>query len=126
MEQDEKLYSIGEVAERCGVTLRALRFYEQKHLISPKRAPEHSRLYTALNIKQIEAVVRCKNWGFSLLEVKGMIAKAPDGIARPTKDQIAAQIEHLRRSRDSLEAAIKLLMEVHSFDAPHASQAQPH
>jgi DNA-binding transcriptional ArsR family regulator len=48
--------TIGEVAEELGFTLRALRFYEEKGLVSPRRSGNR-RLYSPADRRRLEALV---------------------------------------------------------------------
>jgi DNA-binding transcriptional MerR regulator len=63
---------IGEIARTYGVTLRTLRFYEDKGLISPKREGS-ARLYTPVDIKRLQLILLGRKVGFSLREVKQML-----------------------------------------------------
>lgn len=63
---------IGEIARIYGVTLRTLRFYEDKGLIAPKREG-NSRLYSALDLKRLQLILLGRKVGFSLREVKQML-----------------------------------------------------
>ena len=65
--------SIGEIAERYGVTLRTLRFYEDKGLLSPRRKG-NARFYNAKDCANLECILRCKRWGYSLFEIKNMMS----------------------------------------------------
>ncbi len=70
--EQEQLLQIGEVAERLGLTQRALRYYEEKGLIPPpSRMSGGFRLYTAEEVARIERVIQLKNTlGFSLEGIK--------------------------------------------------------
>lgn len=59
------LKSIRETAEATGLTLRALRFYENKHLIKPHRERKH-RLYSAADIERLRKIKRLKACGVRL------------------------------------------------------------
>jgi MerR family transcriptional regulator, repressor of the yfmOP operon len=66
---------IGEVAERTGVTQRALRFYEEKGLLKPPSRMEGGfRLYSEDDVRRVEQIKRLqKLLGFSLAEIKEMV-----------------------------------------------------
>jgi DNA-binding transcriptional MerR regulator len=66
---------IGEVAERTGVTQRALRFYEEKGLLKPPGRMEGGfRLYSEEDVRRVEQIKRLqKLLGFSLAEIKEMV-----------------------------------------------------
>lgn len=60
---------IGDVARHFGLTLRALRFYEDKGLLSPRREGS-ARLYSQKDIARLKLVLLGRRAGFSLREVK--------------------------------------------------------
>ena len=63
---------IGEVSEEFGLTLRALRFYEDKGLITPKRNGV-TRLYSRRDRARLKLILLGKKVGFSLRDVKHLI-----------------------------------------------------
>ncbi|TWG99944.1 DNA-binding transcriptional MerR regulator [Mesorhizobium sp. J18] len=63
---------IGEMAEEFGVTLRALRFYEDKGLIQPKREGI-TRLYTYRDKARLKLILLGRRVGFSLRDIKQII-----------------------------------------------------
>lgn len=63
---------IGEVAKQFGVTLRTLRFYEDKGLLTPKRDGV-MRLYSRRDKARLKLILLGRKVGFSLREVKQMI-----------------------------------------------------
>lgn len=71
-EAEEQYLQIGEVAERLGLTQRALRYYEERGLIPPpSRMSGGYRLYTADEVVRIERIIQLKNvLGFSLEGIK--------------------------------------------------------
>jgi len=63
---------IGEMARTFGVTLRALRFYEDKGLLQPQRDGT-TRLYTRSDRVRLKLILLGRKVGFSLREVKQMM-----------------------------------------------------
>ncbi|UOM36441.1 MerR family DNA-binding transcriptional regulator [Acuticoccus sp. I52.16.1] len=62
-------YTVTQLAEELGLTPRAVRFYESKGLISPKRAGT-TRVYTEHERDRLILVQRGKRLGFSLQDIK--------------------------------------------------------
>ncbi len=60
-------FSISELAEEFGVTHRAIRFYESKGLLSPKRL-NGARIYSRRDRARLHIIVRAKSLGYSLEE----------------------------------------------------------
>lgn len=101
------LLGIGEMARAFNVSQRALRFYEDRGLLTPWRHGA-SRLYGAGERRKLELILRGKRLGFTLAEIVGFVAgkgPAEDALALDP-EQIARQIAHLQRQRDELDAAI--------------------
>lgn len=71
----EPRYQIGEVAQRTGVTQRALRFYEEKGLLQPPERMEGGfRRYSDDDVTRIEFVKKLQDLlGFTLSEIKEMV-----------------------------------------------------
>ena len=63
------LFSVSQLARQLGVTARTIRFYEDKHLISPQRAGT-TRVYTHRDRARLMLILRGKRLGFSLREIK--------------------------------------------------------
>ncbi len=64
-----RLLAITELAQQLGVTARAIRFYEDKGLISPARAGS-SRVYSKRELARMQLILRGKRLGFSLRDIK--------------------------------------------------------
>ncbi|TIX42652.1 MAG: MerR family DNA-binding transcriptional regulator [Mesorhizobium sp.] len=71
-ETGEDLVRIGEMAKKYGVTLRTLRFYEDKGLLNPKRDGS-TRLYTRRDRARLKLILLGRKVGFSLRDVKQMM-----------------------------------------------------
>ena len=68
-DSNEEYTRIGEMAKTFGVTLRTLRFYEDKGLISPKRDGS-TRLYSRRDRARLKLILLGRKVGFSLRDVK--------------------------------------------------------
>jgi DNA-binding transcriptional MerR regulator len=64
-----QFYSVTQLARDLGVTARTIRFYEDKCLISPRRAG-NNRVYTVRDRARMILILRGKKLGFSLREIK--------------------------------------------------------
>ncbi len=68
------MFQIGELAKRCGVTTDTLRFYEKNELIKPAgRSESGYRLYNNENQKQVRFILKAKELGLSLDEIKDLL-----------------------------------------------------
>lgn len=106
-------YLIGDLARDFGVTLRALRFYEDKGLLRPARRGA-VRLYSERDRQRLAIILKGKQFGFTLSEIAGMIARNENDLAgasegltlRLSVEQITEQINHLQAQKRDIEAAI--------------------
>ena len=113
--------TISDMASFYGVSLRTLRFYEDKGLIFPRRQGT-ARFYSANDRIRLELILKGKRLGFSLSEIHSLIASRTtvaqesgpaDLVVSLNSEQVAAQIAHLERQRDELCTAIAELREAH-------------
>lgn len=70
---ENRPHVIGELAERFGVTLRTLRFWEEKGLIRPQRERDRIRSYSAEDVARIAFVVDARRVGFSVDEIRDLL-----------------------------------------------------
>lgn len=103
------IYRIGDLAREFDVSLRTLRFYEDRGLISPQRSG-NTRLYSNEDRQRLSIILLAKNVGFSLIDIQ-YILKAYDGdgdnkdISKLTQ-KFHEQYENLARQRAELDDSI--------------------
>jgi MerR family redox-sensitive transcriptional activator SoxR len=81
-----RLLTIGEVSRRSGVAASALRFYEQRGLISSERAGSGHRRYPRPVLRRIAFIVFAQRVGLSLDEIAGELARLPSERAPTRRD----------------------------------------
>ena len=113
--QNDQLWSIRDVATHYNVTLRALRFYEDRGLIRSHREGMN-RLYDSSARGRLEVVLKGKQLGFTLTEIRDLIEVGNGGGSTAFQlaledDQILQQIEMLKQQRTSIDRAIDELRE---------------
>jgi MerR family copper efflux transcriptional regulator len=71
---DSEHVQIGDVAERTGLSLRTIRWYEEVGLVPPSaRTSGGFRLYTDADIERLELVKRMKPLDFTLEEMRDLL-----------------------------------------------------
>ena len=93
-------YSIAELAAEFGITTRAIRFYEEKELLSPRRVGS-ARVYSAADRVTLKLILRGKRLGFSLAESRDIIALYDP--ARGNKKQLQSLLDKILEKRAQLE-----------------------
>ena len=73
------MYTVTELANRCGTTPHAVRYYTRKGLLRPKRNPDNGyRLYRLSEISWLRFVRQAKNLGYTLNEIKEIMHDVDD------------------------------------------------
>jgi MerR family redox-sensitive transcriptional activator SoxR len=111
-----ELLTISEVSRRSGVKASALRFYEDRGLISSERAGSGHRRYRRPVLRRIAFIVFAQRVGLTLEEVGAELAKLPADRVPTSRDwsrlssgwraRIDARIAELERLRDGLTECI--------------------
>jgi DNA-binding transcriptional MerR regulator len=110
------LYSVTELAEELGITPRAIRFYETKGLIKPRRAGT-TRVYTYRDRVRMQLILRGKRLGFSLADIKEYLDMY-DVDPSQTKQvelllkKVDRRIGELEQQREDLETTLAELDEM--------------
>lgn len=115
---ERTVFTIGELARDFGVTLRALRFYENKGLLSPQREGLN-RLYSQRDRDRLELILRGKKLGFTLSEIQELVAADEGGPTDPTtlnlsREKCLEQIELLKRQRAELDEGLAELARIYA------------
>lgn len=112
---DETL-PIGTVAERSGLAVSALRFYEDHGLISSTRTAGNQRRFARDVLRRLAVIRAAQHVGFSLDDIRTMLAEVPedhhvtaaewDRLASGWRPMIDERIRTLERLRDRLDRCI--------------------
>ena len=111
-----ELLSIGALAERTGVAASALRFYEERGLISAQRTAAGHRQYPRPVIRRVAFIVFAQRVGMSLEEIRTELARLPADrvpnrrdwarLSRGWTARIDERIDELERLRAGLTECI--------------------
>lgn len=107
---------IGTVAAQAGVNIRTLRFYEREGVIPrPERKPSGYRIYPAETISLVRFVKRAQMLGYTLREVKELLALRQGGggacadVQRNAAEKLAGVEARIRELQAIAGALSKLL-----------------
>lgn len=108
--------SIGALAERTGLAVSAIRYYEAQGLIEPWRNAGGQRRFQRSDLRRLSFVMIAQQFGFTLPQIRAELDRLPGG-RTPTKADWArisagfrarldAKIDTLTRLRDNLDGCI--------------------
>ena len=107
----DETYLIGDLAREFNVSLRTLRFYEDRGLIKPKRKGM-TRLYSSRDRARFALILKGKRMGFTLTEIQAMVDAEEQVEAVGTVDlamsleRIDEQIGYLVKQKEDIEKAL--------------------
>lgn len=113
MPQLDRTYTISELAREFGVTARALRFYEDKGLLTPRR-DGLNRVYSHRDRGRLQLIIRGKRVGLSLIEIRELLDLYKidqRAQAQAALKKYKARIVALEQQRDDIDAAIESLQQ---------------
>ena len=101
----ERWLGPSEMAERLGVSPKALRVYEREGLVAPGRSAAGWRAYGPAQAARLHQIMALRGLGLSLKQIKALLIDDQASLA----DVLALQRDSLAAQRGKLEAAIALL-----------------
>lgn len=109
--------AIGEVAQKTGLKVPTIRFYEQEGLLAaPKRAANGRRVYSDADVRRLAFIRHARALGFELDDVRSLLKLADhpdrscadaDRIARQHLGDIEARLVQLRALKRELTRVLQ-------------------
>lgn len=102
------VYTVTELANRCGTTPHAVRYYTRMGLLRPERNPENGyRLYQGSEIPWLKFVRQAKSLGYTLKEIKEIMHNADDNKS-PCPKVREILMERITENRQRLDELVTL------------------
>ena len=126
---DHRTYSIRQLCREFGATARALRFYEDKGLLTPARKGQ-TRVYDARDRARLKLILRGRRIGFTLQEIQEMLDLYDRKDHNVHQMAVAlprhrAQIAALRQQLEDIEGAIQTAEEACQWMEKTLSEHRP-
>ncbi|MDO8699237.1 MAG: MerR family DNA-binding transcriptional regulator [Rhodoferax sp.] len=124
-----ELFGITELCREFGITLRALRFYEDKGLLAPRRV-NGARVYTRRDRARLALILRAKAIGSSLSEIKRYLDLYGDqGEGRVQQlsfviERTDAEIIELEKKRAQIDETLAELRVINASCRKHLAERQ--
>ena len=110
------LLPIGELARRTGLSVSAIRYYEEKGLVEALRTGGNQRRFLRSDIRRLSFILIAQKLGLSLTDIDAALGSLPQGrtpnaadwkrISGSVRQRIDAQIAALRKVREDLDGCI--------------------
>ena len=110
------LLPIGDIARRTGLSVSAIRFYEEKGLVEAHRTGGNQRRFLRSDIRRLSFILIAQKLGLSLAEIEEALEGLPQGrtpnaadwamISKGIRQRVDAQIAALEQVRDNLDGCI--------------------
>ena len=110
------ILTIGELARRTGLSVSAIRYYEEKGLIEPLRTSGNQRRFLRADIRRLSFILIAQKLGLSLDEIGEAMAGLPHGRTPDARDwarisgairaRIDSGLERLTKVREDLDGCI--------------------
>lgn len=110
------LLSIGQVAERTGLAVSAVRFYADNALVDVERNESGHRRFRRATIRRISFILICQRLGYSLADIRHQLDSMPNGrtpndadwvrLAETFATEIEQRIASLTQLKDQLDGCI--------------------
>ena len=110
------LVSIGTLAKRTGVAVSAIRYYEERRLLTSLRTAGNQRRFLRSDIRRISFILIAQKLGLGLTQIEAELATLPQGrtptltdwqrISRSMRTALDAKIQLLTRTKQKLDQCI--------------------
>jgi len=117
---------IGEVAERVGLSLRTVRYYEEQGLIRPAgRTPGGFRLYTEERVERLLVIKQMKPLGFTVQQMCDLLTARDEAGHPDAARRREAEVQLAGFATDAAQRCHKLRRELELAEAFAATLARP-
>lgn len=113
---EDRFISIGDLSRRTGAAVSAIRFYEEKGLLTSLRTRGNQRRFLRSDIRRVSFILIAQKLGLALVEIERELSALPQGrtptlgdwerISRSMRDSIDEKIALLELTRRKLDECI--------------------
>ena len=111
MPRGNEVLAIGELAARTGLSVSAIRFYEEKGLVQSFRSSGGQRRFLRSDIRRLSFALIAQQLGFTIPQIAAQLADLPEG-RTPTRADWVRISKDVRRSVDQRIAALERTRDV--------------
>lgn len=102
---------INEASEKTGLSCDTIRYYEKIGLVNPLKK-DYSRDYSLVDIERLEIIVKLKNTGLTLDEIKSLVdldnkIESPSKITDKDREILTFTLDLFKNKKEVLEERLK-------------------
>jgi len=115
MMQNQEYMTVGELAQKFGISIRTLQYYDKENLIKPSaQSSGGRRLYTYKDMVKLHQILSMKYLGFSLEDIKNRLISldTPEEVIEILENQSQILKENIEKLNEALTAINALQIEV--------------
>jgi len=132
LEWNDRELTVGQLAERTGVAVSALHFYERQGLITSWRTSGNQRRYGRHTLRRVALIRIAQRVGVPLAEIRDALAHLPDNrtpvkrdwerLSKHWREELTARIHYMQLLRDSFTECVGC----GCLSIGHCTLANPH
>lgn len=109
--REERLFTVGELAQKAGVTVRTLQYYDKCGLLIPEYSEGGRRMYNRRDVMRLQQILYLKSFGFSLEDIRDRLlpvesAAEFERILTRQRQGLLEQIAHLQQVAEAMNEVI--------------------
>ena len=113
------MYQIHEVCEHCHLSRKAVRLYEEKGLLHPKRV-QGNRMYSKEDVMRLHCISYCRELDFSLEQIQQLLHDSSEACVRELllthRNQLDQRLEEKQEQLKAVNGVIHAIQQHEEFD----------
>lgn len=116
-ELESKRYSISELANAAGVSVRTLRYYDQIGLLTPRRKGNDYRVYGDEEVKKLQHILVLRSCGLPLADISSAMRSDGFDLASKLREHLQVLATQMDITARAIETTKRMLEGLEAFDA---------
>ncbi len=117
MKMIDEYYSISQLADRAGISVRTLRYYDQIGLLSPMRKDNDYRIYGDEEVRKLQHILLLRSCGLPLADISAVLGSNDCDLTDKLTEHLRALIIQRDVTNRAIETTKRVLDGLEAFDA---------
>lgn len=106
--QATDIMTIGQLSQRTGIAVSAIRYYEAQGLVSPMRSPSGHRRFRRADLRRLSFILIAQKFGFTLPEIRARLDLLPAGRTPNARDWVRISEVFAKRLDDEIATLTRM------------------